>query len=227
MEDIIRMLETSIEDQVISSSEKKALKRMISKQGLNERDFAFLRSKIFDIAKEHQEQTNTNNLINWIEAANKLTLITSFPKSKSSSVFFSPGDQCKNAIIQQIRLAKESLKICVFTISDNDISEAIESAYRKGVGIKIITDDDKSSDRGSDVQSLAKIGLKVKIDRSKSHMHHKFCVIDKETLITGSYNWTRSAAEQNQENIIISSEESVVKSYLSEFDKLWQELKEF
>jgi len=55
-------------------------------------------------------------------------------------------------------------------------------------------------------------------------MHHKFCIIDKTILITGSYNWTRSAAERNQENILVTTEEEVTKSYLREFEKLWDNL---
>ena len=66
-------------------------------------------------------------------------------------LYFSPGMDCLNAIIDSINNAQNSLRICVFTISDNRIVSAIEAAKRRGVDIKIITDNDKRFDRGSDI----------------------------------------------------------------------------
>ena len=134
------------------------------------------------------------------------------------------GDAKKHkAIIQSLKNAKESIKICVFTISDNDITDAIISARKRGVSVKVITDNDKLNDRGSDIRSIAEAGIVVKIDQKDSHMHHKFCLIDKKILLTGSYNWTRSAAERNQENLLVTEEPKMVKSYLREFEKLWDQ----
>jgi phosphatidylserine/phosphatidylglycerophosphate/cardiolipin synthase-like enzyme len=56
-------------------------------------------------------------------------------------------------------------------------------------------------------------------------MHHKFMIADLHTLITGSYNWTLSAARYNHENILLTREANVIKSFSSEFDKLWNEMK--
>lgn len=54
-------------------------------------------------------------------------------------------------------------------------------------------------------------------------MHHKFIVIDDEILITGSYNWTKGAAERNMENIIILKHPDITSAYADEFEALWQE----
>ena len=52
-------------------------------------------------------------------------------------------------------------------------------------------------------------------------MHHKFCVVDKSVLLTGSYNWTKSAADRNQENLLVTEDPKMVKAYISEFENLW------
>ena len=52
-------------------------------------------------------------------------------------------------------------------------------------------------------------------------MHHKFFIVDKKLVLTGSYNWTRSAALYNQENVISTDDEFVVEKFLNEFEKLW------
>lgn len=124
-------------------------------------------------------------------------------------------------ITSQIDSAVRQLHICVFTISDDMITERLLAAHRKGVQIKIITDNDKSLDEGSDNKELAKAGLAVRTDTTPNHMHHKFMVADQRALITGSYNWTRSAARYNHENILLTREPGPVKSFEQQFQKLW------
>ncbi len=140
-------------------------------------------------------------------------------------LYFSPGMDCLKAIIENINNAKKSLRICVFTITDNRIVRAIEAAKYRGVDIKIISDNDKRFDRGSDIIYLAEKDYDIKIDLTDAHMHHKFAVIDKKITITGSYNWTRSAEKINHENVLVSDSKYLAKTYLGEFDKLWGELK--
>lgn len=57
---------------------------------------------------------------------------------------------------------------------------------------------------GADVSDLSKAGIQVRTDNDvKSHMHHKFIIIDDYVLINGSFNWTRNAVNVNKENITV------------------------
>ena len=223
MKELIALFEDSILDNVLVTNEKKELKSVISESSLTKRELDVLRSEVFNIARRHQDTIPAANLIDWIEKATKLTLNCPINESYSR-VYFSPGNQCRDAIIHHINQAKETMKICLFTISDNEISRAILSAKKRGVHVKIVTDDDKVGDLGSDVASMAKSGIPVKIDGKRGHMHHKFCVIDNSLIITGSYNWTNSAAERNYENILVNTDIKVVNSYIHEFNHLWENL---
>jgi cardiolipin hydrolase len=138
-----------------------------------------------------------------------------------NQVYFSPGEDCVNHIIDLINEAYSQLDICVFTISDDRITRAIVDAMKIGVEVRIISDNFKVEDTGSDVKDLSRVGIPVKLDNTDNHMHHKFCVVDKKIVLTGSYNWTRSAALYNQENVISTDDELVVEKFLSEFEKLW------
>ena len=142
-------------------------------------------------------------------------------------MYFSPGDDCYQAIVSEIGLAKKCVDICVFTISDNRITDTILAAQSRNIQIRILTDNDKLNDAGSDIALLAEKGLAVKVDRTSAHMHHKFAIIDAETVITGSYNWTLSAAKYNEENLLVSQEASVVRSYLNEFEAMWREMEAY
>ena len=145
----------------------------------------------------------------------------------NSHAFFSPGDDCLNAIVTAIEEAVQSIKICVFTISDDRISDAIVRAHRSGIRIKIISDNDKLYDKGSDIRELAAKGLEVRVDKTRSHMHHKFAIFDDTQVLTGSYNWTRSAALYNHENVLVTDNPGIVQDYSREFDKLWERMTPF
>ncbi len=224
MDEIINQLKQSLEDEVFSKDEKRSLKEIVSRIPLTSDQLTFLRSKVYDFASEKATDSNYRFILEWMKQANNALS----PKTRETSdVFFSPGESCRNVIVQQINNSVSQLKICVFTISDDTISNAIITSHKKGIDIKVITDNDKSHDLGSDIEWLAKEGIQVKMDRTSNHMHHKFMVTDKQMAITGSYNWTQSAARYNHENIMLTSEAGIIKSFLSEFDKLWNEMEDY
>jgi phosphatidylserine/phosphatidylglycerophosphate/cardiolipin synthase-like enzyme len=53
-------------------------------------------------------------------------------------------------------------------------------------------------------------------------MHNKFAVIDNKVLITGSFNWTATAQEKNQENLLIIKDTSLIKDFSARFEMLWE-----
>ena len=141
-------------------------------------------------------------------------------------VCFSPGNSCRDLIIEQIQSSRTLIEICVFTISDDIITDAlIEAKEIYDVEVRIITDDEKSYDKGSDIKYMESKGIEVRYDDVRHHMHHKFAVFDSNRVLTGSYNWTRSAASYNQENILLTAKSKVVEAYKTEFSKLWKSFK--
>jgi cardiolipin hydrolase len=228
MQQIINFIKDSFQTKEFSSSDRQALKKLISVKQPSAHELNVLRSELFGLIENQSNSADVVKLVNWIEGINKCLLPKQEDvKTPENRCYFSPGDDCENAIVSCIRNAKHSVKICVFTISENVISDAIVKAHKKGISVKIITDNDKLNDMGSDIRMLSKAGVRTRIDQSASHMHHKFCLVDKEVLLTGSYNWTKSAADRNQENILVTEDPKMVKSYLSEFEKLWDLFKDF
>ncbi len=225
METLIKLLEESIEDEILSRQEKKDLKAAIKAHPLDHPQQARLRSKIFDMAVTRVNDSNYGRIISWLEAANKaLALAAPKPMGKG---FFSPGSACRDVIIKELRNATHTADICVFTISDDLLSKEIKLAHQRGLKVRIITDNDKLYDKGSDIRDLAKAGVPIKIDDTHNHMHHKFMVADGQLLITGSYNWTRSAADFNHENVLLTTDEHAVHDYQKTFETLWKTMDAF
>ena len=225
MQDILKELEASIADEYFSRSEKKSIRSLVRQSQPTEHELSVLRSKVFDMAQERINADNFSFIMQWTENALKALIVTS--TEQADEVYFSPGESCRTTIINLIRSATRTLDICVFTISDNPISKAIIEAHQKGIAVKILTDDDKSEDRGSDIAWFHREGLSIKVDETSDHMHHKFMVVDGKVAMTGSYNWTRSAAEYNFENLLVTRDPAVVKSFLKEFDRLWRKMVDY
>jgi mitochondrial cardiolipin hydrolase len=222
MDELLDHLQRSITDEIFSKDEKTAFKSMVQKKLLNVDQLNFLRSKIYELANEKVDSTNYTFIIEWIKTANSALIM---PAPETTDAFFSPGDVCRNRIIQCIDSANTQLQICVFTISDDTITKSLLAAHKRRIQIRLITDNDKSLDLGSDIDQLARAGIAVKMDVTTNHMHHKFMLADQRTLITGSYNWTLSAAKYNHENILVTREASVIKAFAHEFEQLWKVMK--
>jgi phosphatidylserine/phosphatidylglycerophosphate/cardiolipin synthase-like enzyme len=141
-----------------------------------------------------------------------------------SVALFAPGDACLRQIVHRFASAHNTVDVCVFTITDDRITRAMLTAHRRGVKLRVLTDNDKTFDRGSDIDEIERAGVPVKVDRTPFHMHHKFALFDRARLVNGSYNWTRGAAEQNMENLIDTADPSLVDAFALHFEELWKKL---
>jgi phosphatidylserine/phosphatidylglycerophosphate/cardiolipin synthase-like enzyme len=222
---IEKHLAESFQDFKLSQDEKYSLRGFLENLSNKNEMLAFARNKAFEIYREQALTEDGVNFktINWLEKIIKtidgvrISLSVAQPKS-----YFSPGDSCANNIIDCIQNAKQTVDICVFTISDNNISEAILSAHLRGIKVRVLSDNFKAEDRGSDIYYLAEKGVPVKLDRSPNHMHHKFAIFDQWILVNGSFNWTRSASKVNEENITVLYDASLLASFSETFESLWQ-----
>ncbi len=222
MQAIQQSLEASLEDFAISRSERKELKSLLADAHGDKTAQAKIRQLAFRMATKAMQEVGEVTAMDWLESVIKL-LYANEMKTKADA-YFSPGDDCLHRIRQLISEAQQTLDICVFTITDNRIVEKLDEAHRRGTTIRIISDDTKSEDLGSDMETLEKIGIPCRYDRTSAHMHHKFAIADTHLLLTGSYNWTRSASTANNENIIVSNAPRLVTSFQGEFERMWRAL---
>jgi phosphatidylserine/phosphatidylglycerophosphate/cardiolipin synthase-like enzyme len=151
MKDFEYILEKVLSDKKFSRSEKEALDKVLKAGEYNHHQLAELRSKLFDHIREQFESKEERDLIDCLEGLNK-ALLPKAPKQQANSMaeaHFSPGFECQGAINRQMRNAKKSIDICVFTISDNQIVDEILKAHKRGIEVRIVTDDDKQHDKGN------------------------------------------------------------------------------
>lgn len=149
-------------------------------------------------------------------------------------VFFSPDGGAQEAIIEKINEARREILVAMYCFTSRPLARALVRARERGVNVKVMLDRDCAKDKYSKEEYLRKNGIMVKLSPERSgllsrffqiyppKMHHKFAVIDENVLITGSYNWTRTAEISNWENILLFEDAGeLALEYKKEFERLW------
>ncbi|KAJ2077803.1 hypothetical protein H4R24_004903 [Coemansia sp. RSA 988] len=137
--------------------------------------------------------------------------------------YFFPSEESFRQLIGFLGSAQQTLDICVFNITDNDVARAIVAAKERGVEVRIITDDEQLESRGNDVRRLQDDhGIPFKTDNDPGKfMHNKFAVIDRRAVWSGSYNWTVGARRSNNESAICTNDPATAQAFSGEFEDLW------
>jgi hypothetical protein len=143
---------------------------------------------------------------------------------ESTTIF----ENISQAIIAHIKLAENRIRVCVPWITDDDILTALIEKAKQNVHVELLMDNNEYNRAKSKFfNQLTAKGSKVYlVDKTPNGgmIHHKFCTIDREILITGSYNWSNNA-KKNDENIEINVAEDDddfidILKYDTQFQKL-------
>jgi hypothetical protein len=131
------------------------------------------------------------------------------------------GTEIKQRIISELNNSKKSIYLAMAWFTDRDIAAAIIEAKNRYVNVEIILSSNVQNDTVK--QMLVDAGAKVHAFATgdeRGIMHHKFCLIDSNITINGSYNYSYNASNNNVENIHVSDDYVIYKQLLSEFERL-------
>lgn len=164
-----------------------------------------------------------------------LLLIPSVIYPMNVEVYFSPDGGCADAIEREIDRAEREILVAMYSFTSSQLAWALVRAKKRGVEVKVVVDPSQVENRFSKVEFLKNRGIKVKVDlfhlikserrleKYPSNMHHKFAVIDRKVVITGSYNWTAYAEKYNDEDCLIFTDaQELAELYVKKFFKLWE-----
>ncbi len=126
-----------------------------------------------------------------------------------TEAYFCPEDNCKKHVLDVLKSAKQSIHFMAYSFTDNDIGDLL---LNKKVDVKGVFDPRK--DKYSEYEKLKEFSKIAKV-------HHKVFIIDGATVITGSYNPTRNANEENDENVIIIRDTEIAQEFEKEFNRLF------
>jgi phosphatidylserine/phosphatidylglycerophosphate/cardiolipin synthase-like enzyme len=145
--------------------------------------------------------------------------------SDTLEIYFSPEDDFEQRLLGLIEGAKESIDFLAFAFTNVHISDALKKKFDKGIKIRGVFD--KAQHEGflkrySKYQTLLDYHINVKLDGNKQTMHDKVFIIDNKTVVTGSYNFTTKANEENNENAIVVHNKEFALRYEDEFEGIFK-----
>ena len=102
-----------------------------------------------------------------------------------------------------------------YSFTNADIAKALLDAHNRGVNVRVVLDKSQETEKYTSATFLANAGVPVRIDDDFAIAHSKIMILDEETVITGSFNFTKAAEERNAENVlVIRGNKELAKLYL-------------
>jgi len=138
-----------------------------------------------------------------------------------TEVYFSLYDNPQKAIIKSINQAEAFINIAMYVFTDKEIALPLIDAQKRGVKVRVYLDRSQIESTYSVSRLLVQKGIKVRISTNNYIMHHKFAIIDNRLLLTGSYNWTFSANNRNDENLLVIDDSELIEIFQNQFVNLW------
>ncbi|MFH5925278.1 phospholipase D family protein [Roseomonas xinghualingensis] len=135
------------------------------------------------------------------------------------AVCFTPGEKCTDRIVATIGAAQREVLVQAYSFTSPPIAEALEAAHRRGVRVRILVDDSQISERYTQADEMAAAGIEVWVDDPSGIAHNKVMVIDGELVITGSFNFSRSAQERNTENLLLIRDATLAAQYTQNWER--------
>lgn len=137
------------------------------------------------------------------------------------AIYFTPPAGAASGLIKQIDGAKKSIKVMAYGFTATNLAEALVRAKRRGVDVGLIQDKKSAQNNRETLPILLAAGIDVRSDGKHAIQHNKVMLIDDDIVITGSYNFTKSAEKRNAENIMIVRSSYAGKRYTDNWKSHW------
>jgi phosphatidylserine/phosphatidylglycerophosphate/cardiolipin synthase-like enzyme len=138
-------------------------------------------------------------------------------------VLFAAEDEAISNLIPLVESAQSSIRFMAFSFTHDELGETVLARAKAGVDVKGIFEERGSETKSSEMSLLHCNGAAVRQDGNRGALHHKVFVIDNETVVTGSLNFSENADSSNDENVVIVTNPDIAARYLAEFELRWEE----
>ncbi|MGA2178311.1 MAG: phospholipase D family protein [Verrucomicrobiota bacterium] len=128
-------------------------------------------------------------------------------------VFFSPKGGCTEAVVENLNKATNSILVQAYSFTSAPIAKALVDAHKRGVNVEVILDKSQRTEKYSSADFVQHAGIPTFIDAKHAIAHNKIMVIDGKTILTGSFNFTKAAEENNAENLLVIQDADLAEKY--------------
>ena len=138
-------------------------------------------------------------------------------------VLFGSEDKAMPDLVDLVDGAQQSVRFMAFSFTRDDLGDAMLSRAEAGLNVQGIFEARGSETEFSELPRFFCAGLAVRQDGNPRAMHHKVIIIDGQKVVTGSFNFSNNAEENNDENLVIIADPNLAAHYLQEFERRWAE----
>lgn len=136
--------------------------------------------------------------------------------------YFSPDDGVQTRLMELLESARESIHFLAFSFTADPLGEAMRNRAAAGVTVSGVMEAEQvASNTGTEYDPFLQSGMDVLLDMNTGLMHHKVIVIDESIVVTGSYNFSSSAEERNDENLVIIHNPEVARVFMNEYQRVY------
>jgi phosphatidylserine/phosphatidylglycerophosphate/cardiolipin synthase-like enzyme len=136
-------------------------------------------------------------------------------------VYFTPPANAVTAIIKTIDASEREVLVQAYGFTHNGITQALVRAHQRGVLVRVLLDKKSTKSNHYVISVLQQAQIDVRQDGRHAIAHNKVMVIDLNKVITGSFNFTNSAATRNAENFLILKSEDLAQQYRLQWKNHW------
>ena len=138
------------------------------------------------------------------------------------NTYFSPDDGVLSMLIPLLSSAEESIYFMAYSFTTNELGDILRQKAEAELDVRGVMDSEQvKSNQGTEYDLFKQAEMNVRLDGIDGLMHHKVFVIDREIVVLGSYNFSKSAEERNDENVIIVYSEPIAQQFIKEFYRVW------
>jgi phosphatidylserine/phosphatidylglycerophosphate/cardiolipin synthase-like enzyme len=145
-------------------------------------------------------------------------------------VAFSPEGGSEALILKVIGAARRSVRIAAYSFTSPAVVRSLMDAKRRGVDVKVLVDDrgNRSQSSIAAMSLLAGAEIPLRVISAYAIHHDKYIVVDERHVQTGSFNYSRAAANTNSENVIaIWDNLAIAAKYLDHWENRWEQGRAF
>jgi phosphatidylserine/phosphatidylglycerophosphate/cardiolipin synthase-like enzyme len=128
-------------------------------------------------------------------------------------IYFSPHGGCTEAVVDQIDRAANSILVQAYSFTSAPIAKALVDAHNRGVEVQVILDASQETEKYSSGDFLVHAGIPTLVDHQHAIAHNKVIILDGNTVVTGSFNFTKAAEEHNAENLLVIRDAAIAEQY--------------
>ena len=150
-----------------------------------------------------------------------IMLVASIMMATTIEVYFSPSGGARDAILVEVAKAESEIVVMAYGFTSDEIIDAL--ADRNDSGVKLYLVLDKTNKNNPKLEKIRKWGAQIHIDTKHAIMHDKVIIIDGQSVITGSYNFSQNAERRNSENMLVIRSKELAEKYQAHF---WERFKE-